>query len=64
MHATAAAEDFAHMLEASAFINIGNGDTNGPFHSPSYDFSEETLPIGASLFARVVEKKLPRLSTT
>jgi hypothetical protein len=34
-----------------------------PFHSPHYDFNDEALPIGASLFARLVEKKLPRLST-
>jgi hypothetical protein len=52
-------EDFAYMLEAcpGAFINIGIGDTDGPFHSPSYDFNDAALPIGASLFARLVEKK-------
>ena len=57
-------EDFAYMLEAcpGAFINIGIGETDGPFHSPRYDFKDEALPIGASLFARLVEKKLPRLS--
>jgi metal-dependent amidase/aminoacylase/carboxypeptidase family protein len=57
-------EDFAYMLEAcpGAFINIGIGDTDGPFHSPRYDFNDEALPIGASLFARLVEKKLPQLS--
>ena len=59
-------EDFAYMLEAyhGAFINIGNGDTDGPFHNPRYDFNDEALPIGASLFARLVEKKLPWLSST
>jgi metal-dependent amidase/aminoacylase/carboxypeptidase family protein len=59
-------EDFAYMLEAcpGAFINIGIGSTGGPFHSPRYDFNDEALPIGASLFARLVEKKLPRLSGT
>jgi amidohydrolase len=61
-----ASEDFSYMLEArpGAYINIGNGDTVGscPVHNPSYDFNDAALPIGASLFARLVEKKLPRLS--
>src|SRR5262249_27990721 len=54
-------EDFAYMLEAcpGAFINIGIGDTDGPFHRPRYDFDDAGLPIGASLFARLLEKKLP-----
>jgi hippurate hydrolase len=63
-----AAEDFAYMLEAcpGAFINIGNAGTVGrcPVHNPNYDFNDEALPIGASLFARLVEKKLPRLAIT
>jgi hippurate hydrolase len=59
-------ENFAYMLEAcpGAFINIGNGDTDGPFHSPQYDYNDEALPIGASLFARLVGKKLPRVCGT
>jgi hippurate hydrolase len=61
-----AAEDFAYMLEArpGAFINIGNAGAAGscPVHNPNYDFNDAALPIGASLFARLVEKKLPRLS--
>jgi hippurate hydrolase len=60
-----ASEDFSYMLEArpGAYINIGNGDTFGscPVHNPGYDFNDAALPIGASLFARLVEKKLPRL---
>jgi hippurate hydrolase len=61
-------EDFAYMLEAcpGAFINIGNAGNVGscPVHNPHYDFNDAALPIGASIFARLVEKKLPRLSTT
>ena len=61
-------EDFARMLEAcpGAYIAIGNAGSVGtsPFHTPHYDFNDEALPIGASLFARLVEKKLPRLSIT
>jgi hippurate hydrolase len=33
-----------------------------PVHNPHYDFNDEALPIGASLFARLVKRKLPRLS--
>jgi metal-dependent amidase/aminoacylase/carboxypeptidase family protein len=63
---------FAHRLESTAkacpgaFINIGNAGTVGscPVHNPHYDFNDAALPIGASLFARLVEKKLPRLSIT
>jgi hippurate hydrolase len=62
-----ASEDFSYMLEArpGAYINIGNGDSVGscPVHNPGYDFNDAALPIGASLFARLVEKKLPRLSS-
>jgi hippurate hydrolase len=61
-----ASEDFSFMLQAcpGAYINIGNGDTLGsvPVHNPSYDFNDAALPLGASLYARIVEKKLPRLS--
>jgi hippurate hydrolase len=61
-----AAEDFAYMLEAcpGAFINIGIAGIVGscPVHNPHYDFNDTALPIGASLFARLVEKKLLRLS--
>ena len=63
-----AAEDFGYMLEArpGAFINIGNAGTVGscPVQNPHYDFNDDALPIGASLFARLVEKKLPRLCDT
>jgi hippurate hydrolase len=56
------------MLEAcpGAFINIGNAGNVGscPVHNPHYDFNDAALPVAASLFARLVEKKLPRLSGT
>jgi hippurate hydrolase len=61
-------EDFARMLEAcpGAYIAIGIAGTVGgcPVHNPNYDFNDAALPVGASLFARLVEKKLLRLSTT
>jgi hippurate hydrolase len=62
-----ASEDFSFMLEAcpGAYINIGNGITVGgiPVHNPSYNFNDEILPLGASLYARLVERKLPRLAS-
>ena len=61
-----ASEDFSFMLEAApgAYINIGNGDSVGgtPVHNPNYNFNDAILPLGAGLYARLVEKKLPRLS--
>ncbi|KAB2920081.1 MAG: amidohydrolase [Hyphomicrobiaceae bacterium] len=61
-----ASEDFSFMLEAcpGAYINLGNGDDAGryPVHNPNYDFNDAALPYGASLYARLVEKKLPRLA--
>jgi hippurate hydrolase len=49
-------------LPSGAFINIGNAGAVGscPVHNPNYDFNDAALPIGASLFARLVEKKLHR----
>ena len=61
-----ASEDFSFMLEErpGAYINIGNGDRTGnvPVHNPRYNFNDDALPIGACLYARIVEKKLPRLA--
>jgi amidohydrolase len=57
-----ASEDFAFMLERrpGAYIMIGNGDRPGAceVHNPGYDFNDEILPLGASLFARLVERRL------
>jgi amidohydrolase len=59
---TMASEDFAYMLEArpGAYIQIGNGDGAGgcEVHNPRYDFNDGALVFGASLFARLVERKL------
>jgi hippurate hydrolase len=55
-----AGEDFSYMLEArpGAFIFIGNGDTAG-LHNPAYDFNDAIIPLGASYWARLVERALP-----
>jgi amidohydrolase len=61
-----ASEDFAIMLKSApgAYIQIGNGDGEGAceVHNPAYDFNDGALPLGASLFARLVEKRLDRLT--
>ncbi len=60
-----ASEDFSYMLECrpGAYIQIGNGEGEGgcEVHNPGYDFNDAALPFGASLFARLVERKLPKL---
>ena len=59
-----ASEDFSYMLleRPGAYIRIGNGDAPGwcGVHNPRYDFNDAILPLGASLFARLVEKRLAR----
>ncbi len=59
-----ASEDFSYMLEQvpGAFINIGNGGGEGgcEVHNPSYDFNDEIITLGATLWSRVVETKLAK----
>jgi hippurate hydrolase len=68
MTPTMASEDFAAMLRVvpGAYIQIGNGDREGEgaceVHNPGYDFNDAALPFGASLFVRLVEKRLDRLT--
>ena len=55
-----ASEDFAFMLEKvpGAYINLGNGETSAPVHNDKYDFNDEAIPFGATMFARLVERRL------
>ena len=57
-----ASEDFSFMLEKvpGCYFNIGNGAGEGSceVHNPGYDFNDEALPLGATVFARIVESKL------
>jgi amidohydrolase len=61
-----ASEDFSYMLQCvpGAYIQIGNGDGEGAceVHNPGYDFNDAALPYGASLFARLVERRLARMT--
>ncbi|MGB1920546.1 MAG: M20 aminoacylase family protein [Candidatus Puniceispirillaceae bacterium] len=57
-----AAEDFSYMLQQKegAYIWLGAGKGSQNLHSPLYDFNDELLPMGASLWVRMVEAKLPQ----
>ncbi|MEM8773407.1 MAG: M20 aminoacylase family protein [Pseudomonadota bacterium] len=53
-------EDFSYMLQArpGAYVCLGQG--LGPsLHHPKFDFNDAVAPIGASFFARLVERAQP-----
>lgn len=58
------AEDFSFMLQAKpgAYLRLGQGATDGKgacnLHNSLYDFNDDVLPLGAALFAGLVEKGL------
>ena len=53
-------EDFSYMLEArpGAYLFLGIGPGAG-LHHPKYNFNDDAAPIGASFFARLVERAQP-----
>ncbi len=58
-------EDFAYMAQKvpGCFVRIGQADGakgSAPVHTSRYDFNDDILPIGASLWATLVEQELPR----
>ena len=67
---TMGAEDFSYFLEEKpgCYFVIGNGDGAhrtaghgaGPcmLHNPSYDFNDELIPLGGSMWVRLAEKWL------
>ena len=57
------AEDFSFMLEQrpGAYIFVGNGDTAG-VHHPAYDFNDEAMPYGVSLWAQASSRTACRRS--
>lgn len=73
---TMGAEDFAFMLQArpGAYLFLGNGDGEhragyagsghdaGPctLHNPYYDFNDELIPVGASLWVELARRWLGR----
>lgn len=56
-------EDFSYMLQKVPGAYLWVGQAGGPtacmVHNPYYDFNDEVLPIGASILARFIEKRLP-----
>jgi len=58
------AEDFAFMLDkvpgAYIWMGMGGSEEGRYCHTPIYDFNDEALPIGASYWARLVERLLPK----
>ena len=54
------AEDFSYMLQKrpGAYLFMGIGDGAG-LHNPNYDFNDAAAPVGASFFARLIEKAFP-----
>jgi amidohydrolase len=61
-------EDFGYMLQKKpgCYLLIGNGG-NGPggcgLHSPSYDFNDDILDLGADYWVQLVESQLPSRQT-
>jgi hippurate hydrolase len=69
---TMGAEDFSYFLQAKpgAYFLIGNGDGShrvgghglGPcmLHNPTYDFNDDLIPLGATLWVRLAEAWLQK----
>lgn len=53
-------EDFADMLQVvpGAYGNLGHAGTV-PLHNPGFVLDPEILPVGASIYARLIERRLP-----
>ena len=58
------AEDFSYLIQQKegAYIWLGAGRDSQNLHSPLYDFNDDLLPLGASLWVRLVEAKLSSLT--
>ncbi|NVN87404.1 MAG: amidohydrolase [Rhodopseudomonas sp.] len=56
-------EDFADMLHAvpGAYFWLGHHGSV-PVHNPGYVLDDNMLPVGASMFARIIETRLPLTS--
>jgi len=54
------AEDFSYMLQErpGAYIFLGNGDS-AQCHHPAYDFDDAAIPYGVSLWAKIIEERMP-----
>lgn len=54
-------EDFADMLQVvpGAYCIVGHAGTT-PVHNPGFTIDTNILPVGASIMARIAERRLPR----
>ena len=54
------AEDFSYFLEKrpGCYLFLGQGDGAG-WHNAAFDFNDDVAPVGASFFARLVERAQP-----
>lgn len=62
MEPSMGSEDFAFMLQQKpgAYFRLGQGGQEGCFlHNPRYDFNDEVIPLGAAVFAGLVEDAMP-----
>jgi hippurate hydrolase len=53
-------EDFADMMHEvpGGYFWVGH-DGSVPLHNPGYVLDDKILPIGASMFARIIETRMP-----
>jgi hippurate hydrolase len=53
-------EDFACFLEhkPGCFLRLGNGVDSAILHNPKYDFNDDSLTVGAAMWARLAERFL------
>lgn len=54
-------EDFADMLKvvSGAYCRVGHAGSV-PLHNPAFVLDDAILPVGASIYARIVETRLPK----
>ncbi len=54
------AEDFSYMLNErpGAYLFLGNGES-ALCHHPAYDFDDAAAPYGVSLWAKIIEERMP-----
>jgi hippurate hydrolase len=59
--ATMGTEDFSYMMDRvpGAHLFLGNG-ASAPVHNQLYDFNDQAIPYGVSIYAAMVERKLPK----
>lgn len=63
LEASMGAEDFSFMLQAKpgAYLRLGQGSGAGTaaLHNSRYDFNDDILPLGAALYASLIEQSMP-----